>query len=157
MAPPPDLPDEMPKYCLSRHNGEQSVWVDGPFDTFGEALLKANERNSQDETTVATVTVHRVVSLSSPSFMLDVDDICEQMTDKANDEGYRSDGDPIFYIPESAWSAATDSLNRWAETWIAIEQDGWVGDECFQCQWKQGPAWEKCRLEHSHAGDCDFA
>lgn len=117
-ASKPDDTPQKPEFVLSK--GYDNEWVAGPFDSAEEA--RAEIRLYEDD----EIRVHHVKYMSIGDWLPTVDDLLETMDATAHDNGYSID-DPAHVIVSVP--AAQRALERWAERWIHLENEKWVGDE----------------------------
>lgn len=135
------IPDH-PEYCVAA--GEDNLWLAGPFKTVEGALAEIGQ---QPKGYWATMRVHRVRYMTVGEWVPSVDTILEWMDDQANDNGYCSDGDPIFDTKEGLADAAEAALSLWAEKYLMVNIQRWVGDEVKPDERKP---YRKPRVEECH-------
>lgn len=118
----PNEPEETPRkpeFVLAK--GYDSEWVAGPFDSEEEARAEIRLYDEDDK-----LRVHHVKYMSVGDWLPTVSDLLETMDMTAHDNGYSID-DPTHVIVSEP--AAQRALERWAERWIYLENEKWVGDE----------------------------
>ena len=104
-------------YCIASPCHER--WIDGPFDAFDEAKRALAGQDA---------VVCRVMETEAARWLPSVDDLCDQMSDDAYNNGCGSDEHPVIEVVGDKEQAAAE-LRAWAEKWLTMNPTRFVGEE----------------------------